>query len=112
MLVKRLLRRRMKKVKDELVVLREERKKIDAEIKKLELDEKKSEMKEELEKKYAKIVCVYCEGTGLIVQEGNDTISNPPEGVSCNTCNGLGYIVMRKFDGKRKKHGLIYDERF
>ncbi len=60
---------------------------------------------------YVKVVCLACNGLGMITVGGADIQSDPPEEIPCTECSGKGFLIARKFDGECKVYKVGYDER-
>ncbi|MBA7631297.1 hypothetical protein ES703_38827 [subsurface metagenome] len=60
---------------------------------------------------YVKVVCLACNGLGMVTVGGADIQSDPPEEIPCTECSEKGFLIARKFDGECKVYKVGYDER-
>ena len=95
----------------ELKGLKEQRRQLNKRIAVIEkhfIEKKKAVI---LKSNYVKVVCLTCNGKGMVTVGGADIQSDPPEEISCTECGGGGFLLARKFDGECKVHKVGYDER-
>jgi len=96
---------------DALKGLKEQRRQLNGRIAVIEKRLKEKEKETILKLHYVKVVCLACDGEGMVTIGGADILSDPPETIPCTECTGKGYLLARKFDDKRKEYRVDYDER-
>lgn len=88
--------------------LRKRRERIEAEIRRLEDKAREQRRQKELERNYLKAVCFRCGGTGMVLK-GHDALDAVTE--TCGSCDGEGWVWVRKWDGVRRMHDTSLDSR-
>lgn len=96
---------------DALKGLKEQRRQLNKRIAVIEKRLIEKEKAVILKLNYVKVVCLICNGLGMVTIGGTDIQSDPPEEIPCTECSGKGFLIARKFGGERKAHKVGYDER-
>jgi len=96
---------------DELKGLKAQRRQINRRITTIEKGLIEKEKAVILKLNYVKVVCLTCNGLGMVTVGGADIQSDPPEEIPCTECSGKGFLIARKFGGECKAHKVGYDER-
>lgn len=96
---------------EELKNLKGQRRRLNKRISVMEKTFAEEEKARIIKQYYVKIVCLMCNGEGMVTVGGADIESDPPETIPCTECGGKGFLLARKFDGVCKEHKVGYDER-
>lgn len=96
---------------DALKGLKEQRRQLNKRIATIEKRLIEKEKGVILKLNYVKVVCLACNGLGMVTVGGADIQSDPPEEIPCTECSEKGFLIARKFGGECKVHKVGYDER-
>ena len=96
---------------DELKNLKAQKRQLNGRITVIEKELAEKEKAVILKLNYVKVVCLMCNGKGMVTIGGADIMSDPPETIPCTECAGKGYLLARKFNGECRERKIGYDER-